>query len=525
MSQIHTTAKRRKTDLLKLVTYVTQISDIIKIPKVNTTGLHRDIFVFFILSDPFKQKPSSSRAVFALYFLGGEFVGTIRVHTANERIIFDNKPIITSGNKNINDISVTFCDKWLSLGENTEYWAVFYKDEKEIHKRKLENGSCLIPNEVLTKKGWFYFGFYSEEENGEKVKTSKIAEFEVTQGVPTEDTGENEIDIAVNSAKEEYRSELETALETATGENYDGKTWEELNNTVAELPIISDEQTQALGDWDLIKSYFADYTGAWHDLFRNAPTDDTGANREYRLPYIYTPKMAWAERNCYISTNLLELGVDVSSAVNLGGGTSKNTFQPLPKLQKLTLTGNANSPSLQCFMYKNSALQYLKMDTPSEEVLKANSEYYDTAFHSCSSLVTIDCELDFTGQTSTYRMFDNCYKLKDLRIKPFTLSTSLDLGDCRSLHNNDKGNYDSLISILNAITLDREVAKNITITFSNEITDFTTGMEQFWTKTVYFYASDGLYHSEPPKVTEDDVYLELTLYEAFTNKGVTIAWV
>ena len=46
-------------------------------------------------------------------------MGTIRVHTANERIVFDNKPIITSGNKNINDISVTFCGKWLSLGEDT----------------------------------------------------------------------------------------------------------------------------------------------------------------------------------------------------------------------------------------------------------------------------------------------------------------------------------------------------------------------------------------------------------------------
>lgn len=115
-------------------------------------------------------------------------MGTIRVHTANERIVFDNKPIITSGNKNINDISVTFCDKWLSLGENTEYWAVFFKDEKIIYKRKLENGYCLIPNAVMSKKGWFYFGFYAEAENGEKVKTSKIAEYEVTQGVPIEDT-------------------------------------------------------------------------------------------------------------------------------------------------------------------------------------------------------------------------------------------------------------------------------------------------------------------------------------------------
>lgn len=120
-------------------------------------------------------------------------MGVIRLHTENEKLIFDEKPIITSGNININGIDVTFCDKWLSLGETVDFWAVFFKDENKIHKRKLENGYCLIPNEVLTQKGLFRFGFYAEAENGEKVKTSRIAEYHIKQGVPTEDTGESEI--------------------------------------------------------------------------------------------------------------------------------------------------------------------------------------------------------------------------------------------------------------------------------------------------------------------------------------------
>lgn len=449
-------------------------------------------------------------------------MGTIRVHTVNERIIFDNKPIITSGNKNINDISVTFCDKWLSLGENTEYWAVFFKDEKEIHKRKLENGKCLIPNEVLTKKGWFYFGFYSEAENSKKVKTSKIAEFEITQGVPTEDTGESEIEKAVNSAKEEYRNELETSIETATGENYDGKTWEELNNTVAELPVLKEEQTQALGDWDLIKDYFANYAGTNHQLVATAPKDENGKDMLFKLPYIYTPKLRWNTARP-LSQSLVEVGLDVSSAQDLGSQSGDRTLSPYPNLERLVITGNANAASHSCMLLQNTGLLYVKMETPNEDVLKKSSDYYYGTFSGCNKLVTIDCELDLTGQTNTTYMFKDCYKLKNLKIKPFTLFTSLDLGACRSLHHNDLNDYDSLISILNGITHDREVAKNITITFSNEITDFTVGMTRYWNKLVYA-CDNGMYYSTPSEVPEGLAYLELELYEAFINKGVIIAW-
>ncbi|MEE0981364.1 MAG: hypothetical protein U0K91_06745, partial [Acutalibacteraceae bacterium] len=98
------------------------------------------------------------------------------------------------------------------------------------------------------------------------------------------DTGKTEdadiIGIATETVREECRAELAESLETATGENHDNKTWEELNNTVSTLPITSEEQTQALGDWDLIKAYFAEFTQGHHHLFSTSP-------KEYRLPYIY----------------------------------------------------------------------------------------------------------------------------------------------------------------------------------------------------------------------------------------------
>lgn len=321
---------------------------------------------------------------------------------------------------------------------------------------------------------------------------------------------------AVKQAKEEYRSELETSIETATGENYDGKTWEELNNTVAELPIITEEQTQALGDWDLIKDYFADYNGKYHDLF-------SAGVRAYRLPYIYTPKMQWRANNCILSPYLVEFGVDVSSASGIGGFANYNTFSSATSLERIVLTGNAMQPSLGEFMRNNRNLIYLKMDTPSEEVLKANASYYHSAFNTCTSLQTIDCELDFTGQGNFTNTFYKAYKLKHFRIKPFTLSASLNLRDCHVLHVSGLDDYDSLISILNGITDDIEVAKNITLTFASTITDIVTGDVRYWSKLVYFRDGSNLYYSEPPEVTGDEAYFELSLYDAFINKGVTIA--
>ena len=69
------------------------------------------------------------------------------------------------------------------------------------------------------------------------VWNTKIFEkIKVEKGMPkTDDAGESEIDRAVNSAKEKYRNELETSLETVTGENHDNKTWEELNELIVSV--------------------------------------------------------------------------------------------------------------------------------------------------------------------------------------------------------------------------------------------------------------------------------------------------
>lgn len=113
-------------------------------------------------------------------------MSVIKLHTENERLIFDEKPIITSGNVNVDSINVTLCGNWKQVGENADMWAVFYRNESNKLKVKIENGVCTIPSEMLEERGLFYFGVYAENEAQTQLKTSLIVEYPVRQGTPQE---------------------------------------------------------------------------------------------------------------------------------------------------------------------------------------------------------------------------------------------------------------------------------------------------------------------------------------------------
>lgn len=427
------------------------------------------------------------------------------------------QPVIVCGNC---DYTVTFSfdDEWSEAGAKTARFKYLTAEGMKHIDKEFTDNVVQVP--MLSNIREVEVGVYSAD-----LATSTGAPIRCEPSVRC-GSGEEEQDLVqtiIEATQEAYRAELEESVETVTGESHDGKTWGELNDTVATLSTITEEQVQALSSWDLIKIYFESYRGSAHHLFTQAPKDASGANKFYTLPYLYTPNMPWAADAPAFSTSLFEAGVDVSSAVNLGGGGTNRTFSPLPQLQRLTLTGNANNPSLYNFMSTNYELRYVKMETPSEAVLSANPSYYKRAFYRCERLETIDCELDFTGQTDVLNMFANCFALKDLRVKPFTLATSMDLGSCHDLR---RDNFDSLISILNGITLDREISQGITITLSSRTTEFLgAGLEDplYWSRLVYA-CGNGFYYSDLSEAPEGYLCLEIPLYDAFIAKGVTIAW-
>jgi hypothetical protein len=436
------------------------------------------------------------------------------------------QPVIVCGNC---DYTVTFSfdDEWSEAGAKTARFKYLTAEGMKHIDKEFTDNVVQVP--MLSNIREVEVGVYSAD-----LATSTGAPIRCEPSVRC-GSGEGEQDIVqsiIEATQEACRAELEESVETVTGESYDGKTWEELNDTVATLSTITEEQVQALGAWDLIKIYFESYRGNTHHLFRMAPKDTAGADKFYSLPYIYTPNMPWAADVLAFSSSLLEAGVDVSSAVNLGGGGTNRTFSPLPQLQRLTLTGNANNPSLYNFMSTNYELRRIKMETPSEAVLSANPSYYKRAFYRCERLETIDCELDFTGQTDTVGMFANCFALKDLRIKPFTLATSLDLGNCRSLkagRSEELDEYADIIAVLNAITNDKEVAKNMTITFSGELVEFSVSSfpgsdYRYWSGDVWYSFDTGLYTLERHTEYGPVMPYQTPLEQAFCDKGVTLAW-
>lgn len=132
-------------------------------------------------------------------------MSVIKLHTANERLIFDEKPMLTSGNIGIDSISVSFCDNWKQLGD-VGFWVTFFKDESEELKVKLDNGECKIPSEMLIEKGAFYFGVYAENANYEEVKTSIIVKYCVGQGITTKGEAESNL---IKAATAELKADLD----------------------------------------------------------------------------------------------------------------------------------------------------------------------------------------------------------------------------------------------------------------------------------------------------------------------------
>ncbi|MEE0981808.1 MAG: hypothetical protein U0K91_08990, partial [Acutalibacteraceae bacterium] len=344
------------------------------------------------------------------------------------------------------------------------------------------------------------------------------------------DTGETEgadiIGAATETVREECRAELAESLETATGESQEGKTWEELSEAVKEIPILTPEKQEDIDGLALVRfvienivfGRMATYHLKTHELFTVAPVDENNAEIDFALPYFNTYRACWqytptayGPRQNYFSPRLKEIGLDCTSAVNFSETRALSIFEYFKKL-KLT--------NVSCSLYYgfNGCTQLQTLEIYGKNGVIAPISMENT-FANCKELSEIlGDEFDMSGVTNASSAFANCYKLRHIRFKPFTIATSLYFGNCQTLHLSGSTDYDSLISILNGITLDREVAKNITLTFSGAITDFTTD-GGFWSCNVWFQ-DDGTYTLEEG----NSVFAEPeSLYSAFISKGVTIA--
>lgn len=110
-------------------------------------------------------------------------MSTIKVKTADQKLMITAAPLISSGNKDVDFIEFDFDSSW---DEFPERYCVFYLDRPDPYQVTIENDRCGIVQAMTENEGTFCFGVWGRSINGNKIKTSNVVEYNVSEGVPTD---------------------------------------------------------------------------------------------------------------------------------------------------------------------------------------------------------------------------------------------------------------------------------------------------------------------------------------------------
>lgn len=116
----------------------------------------------------------------------------IKTITNDSRLIIATRPEITSGSRNVNEISVVLDKTWRF--DSAEYFVNFYTDDEEngmIRRLVLSGstGSCIIPYHITEKEGFFHFGIFAKADE-DIIKTSEVTAYEIKKGIGTQAKGD-----------------------------------------------------------------------------------------------------------------------------------------------------------------------------------------------------------------------------------------------------------------------------------------------------------------------------------------------
>ena len=116
----------------------------------------------------------------------------IRAVTNDNRLIITARPTITSGSRNIDELSVVFDKSWEF--DSAFYYVNFYIDDDEdgiIRRFNVSGnvGRCTIPDYITAHDGFFHFGVFAKA-GSDIVKTSDIAAYEIEKGICVDPDGD-----------------------------------------------------------------------------------------------------------------------------------------------------------------------------------------------------------------------------------------------------------------------------------------------------------------------------------------------
>ena len=105
----------------------------------------------------------------------------IQVNCIDQQLLVSTGPVIASGGRNENEIVFSFCPLW----DGFEKAATFYRDKEHVYPAVIDGyDKCVIPWEVLTDGGEFYFGIVGVK--GDIKRTTQVVKYKVIDGAISE---------------------------------------------------------------------------------------------------------------------------------------------------------------------------------------------------------------------------------------------------------------------------------------------------------------------------------------------------
>lgn len=92
-------------------------------------------------------------------------------------------PKLTSGDQNTADIHVDFSEDWDGFAKS----AVFFtsNDTNTVYEKVMTNNKCIIPAEVMVKRGILYIGVRGVNASENEVKTTSLVKYIISEGAPS----------------------------------------------------------------------------------------------------------------------------------------------------------------------------------------------------------------------------------------------------------------------------------------------------------------------------------------------------
>lgn len=106
-------------------------------------------------------------------------MSTINIKCVDQVLAFENMPVITSGNQNVDKIHFDFCKLW----DGFTKVAIFFQQKGELSYSLINaDGTCNVPNSIMKMTGNIYICASGTSPNKE-VRTTNILSYRIDEGV------------------------------------------------------------------------------------------------------------------------------------------------------------------------------------------------------------------------------------------------------------------------------------------------------------------------------------------------------